>query len=189
MKKILLASIISLSVCGMVNAGEHTVTLGYAQSKVQDFDDINGVNVKYRYEWDSPLSIISSFTYMKGDKDMSYRAYRDIIKTKAEVKYYSISAGPAYRFNDFVSIYGLMGVNVNDVDYSSKWYNADSSSYSYSGTLHSSQTKSTLMYGAGLQINPVTNLAIDVGYEGSRMDVDGKNYSINGFNVGLGYRF
>jgi putative virulence related protein PagC len=45
------------------------------------------------------------------------------------------------------------------------------------------------MYGAGVQINPWNNLTIDVGYEGSRVKDGGTDYAVNGFNVGVGYRF
>lgn len=34
-------------------ADNHTLSAGYAQSKVQDFKNIKGVNLQYRYEWDS----------------------------------------------------------------------------------------------------------------------------------------
>lgn len=45
------------------------------------------------------------------------------------------------------------------------------------------------MYGVGFQVNPMENLAVDIGYEGSSLDAGGKNRSINGFNIGVGYRF
>ncbi|MDA6077035.1 hypothetical protein O0544_12885 [Edwardsiella anguillarum] len=42
-------------------------------------------------------------------------------------------------------------------------------------------------------MNPMDNLAITVGYEGSRFNFNGDNEgskaSTNGFNVSLGYRF
>lgn len=39
-------------------ADNHTLSAGYAQSKVQDFKNIKGVNLQYRYEWDSPVSVV-----------------------------------------------------------------------------------------------------------------------------------
>lgn len=57
------------------------------------------------------------------------------------------------------------------------------------GSINGSERKASLMYGAGLQINAWEGVTVDVGYEGSQLDIDGQNYSINGFNVGLGYRF
>ncbi|ECD4706482.1 hypothetical protein E1C95_16990, partial [Salmonella enterica subsp. enterica serovar Bonariensis] len=37
----------------------------------------------------------------------------------------------------------------------------------------------------GVQMNPTKNFVIDVGYEGSRELLT----QINGFNIGVGYRF
>ncbi|STI82989.1 PagC-like membrane protein [Escherichia coli] len=54
-------------------ADNHTLSAGYAQSKVQDFKNIKGVNLQYRYEWDSPVSVVGSFSYMKGDWADSHR--------------------------------------------------------------------------------------------------------------------
>ena len=172
MKKLIISTLV-LSTLGFgmaAHAGQSTITAGYAQSKVQDFKNINGVNVKYRYEWDSPISVISSFTYMSGDKDESYNVYRDKVNNHAEVKYYSLSVGPAYRFNQFVSVYA---------------YNT----YEYMGEESGNQKKTSFMYGVGFQVNPMENLAVDIGYEGSKLDAGGKNRSINGFNIGIGYRF
>jgi putative virulence related protein PagC len=170
-------------------AGNQTVTLGYAQSKVQDFKNINGVNVKYRYEWDQPIGIITSFSYMSGKETESYFKTRDIMSGKVEVKYYSLAVGPTYRMNDFISVYGLLGGAVGKVDSSLHWLNYTSSGYEDMGTYHEAETKSSVVYGVGLQINPMQNLAIDLAYEGSRLKYDGDNYSVNGFNVGVGYRF
>ncbi|EEY3549660.1 Ail/Lom family protein, partial [Escherichia coli] len=46
---------------GSTLADNHTLSAGYAQSKVQDFKNIKGVNLQYRYEWDSPVSVVGSF--------------------------------------------------------------------------------------------------------------------------------
>ncbi|MDY6461988.1 Ail/Lom family outer membrane beta-barrel protein [Acinetobacter faecalis] len=40
-------------------------------------------------------------------------------------------------------------------------------------------------YGVGLTVNPIQNIAINVGYEGTNVD----STRFNGFNVGVGYRF
>ncbi|WP_346826246.1 Ail/Lom family outer membrane beta-barrel protein [Serratia inhibens] len=191
MKTLVIASMVisTLGLSAAAHAGQSTLTAGYAQSKVQDFKNINGVNLKYRYEWDSPISVISSFTYMSGDQSESYSVYRDRIDNHAEVKYYSLSVGPAYRINPYISVYGLLGLNYNKVDYKSSWHNYAYNTYEYMGEESGNQKKTSLMYGVGFQVNPIENLAIDVGYEGSRLDVDGRNLSINGFNIGVGYRF
>ncbi|KAB8306336.1 Ail/Lom family protein, partial [Erwinia endophytica] len=57
------------------------------------------------------------------------------------------------------------------------------------GNLYYNGKKTSFMYGAGVQINPTENWAVDVGYEGSSFDDNEKRRSLNGFNIGVGYRF
>jgi len=191
MKKSVLFSLIvaALGIHANANADQQTVTLGYAQSKVQDFKNIRGINLKYRYEWDSPLSLIGSLTYMSGSGSYTpSTGSMDIFDGNAKVKYYSLSVGPAWRFNQYISVYGLLGLNYNKVDYRESWYNYEGR-YVYMGDSSLSEKKTSLMYGAGVQINPMENLAIDIGYEGSRLDVADKEMSIDGFILNLGYTF
>ncbi|AKS09899.1 Ail/Lom family outer membrane beta-barrel protein [Pseudomonas trivialis] len=189
MKKISIAmTLLSLCFAKHVCAGENTVTLGYAQSKVQSFKVIKGVNVKYRYEWDSPISLIGSFTYLAGDGNDSYYVDRDIIDNDIKDKYYSVSVGPAYRFNNFLSMYGLVGVGYSDVKVKSSWYNWNDG-YEPMGDEKMNEKKSNFVYGAGLQINPLENFTVDVSYEGSHLKVADKKLAMNGFSLGLGYRF
>jgi len=177
--------------CGTLLAGSnafadnHTVSVGYAQSKVEDYKNIRGVNVQYRYEWDAPISVIGSFSYMKGDQDFSERDEYDGdvygYDGQAKVKYYSLMAGPAYRINDYVSLYGLVGVAHTKVDESVHYLGAYSESYGENTT--------SFAYGAGVAVNPTDTLAINIGYEGTRVKYNDMNYAINGFNIGVGYRF
>ncbi len=41
---------------------------------------------------------------------------------------------------------------------------------------------------AGIIVNPMANLSITAGYEGTNVDLEGSR-KINGFNIGVGYRF
>ncbi|MDA6077053.1 Ail/Lom family outer membrane beta-barrel protein [Edwardsiella anguillarum] len=75
-----------------------------------DFKNITGVNLKYRYEWDSPLSLMTSFTYMGGSKAFNESAGPEYYRGNGDLKYYSLAAGPAWRINDSVSVYGLLGL-------------------------------------------------------------------------------
>ncbi|WP_380181004.1 Ail/Lom family outer membrane beta-barrel protein [Kalamiella sp. sgz302252] len=167
-----------------VLADNHTVSVGYAQSKVEDFKNIRGVNVQYRYEWDSPVSVIGSFSYMKGDDSYSEQveAFDDVIgyKGKTEVKYYSLMAGPAYRINDYFSLYALAGMAHTKVE--------DKTTYLSYYTEEYSASKTSFAWGAGIAINPTDSLAINIGYEGTRVSFN-DDVAINGFNIGLGYRF
>ena len=49
--KLLAVLPLSLMVSEIAFADNHSVSIGYAQSKVQDFKDIRGVNPQYRYEF------------------------------------------------------------------------------------------------------------------------------------------
>ncbi|XBS70182.1 Ail/Lom family outer membrane beta-barrel protein [Acerihabitans sp. KWT182] len=192
MKKLCLA-LVTCATLGMnFNAladNNHTVSLGYAQSKIKDGPNLKGVNAKYRFEWDSSISFISSLTYMGKDQEWSYPGALTTNKIKQELSYWSLSAGPAYRFNEFVSLYGLAGINFSKMRNTvterlgvGGWERSDSES-------HKSKA---FMYGAGVIINPMQNLSLELGYEASSAkfkDSDNKRYSINGFNAGVGYRF
>lgn len=171
-----------VSTCAL--ADNHTVSVGYAQSKVQDFKNIRGVNLQYRYEWDSPVSVIGSFTYMKGDESYSDRTdfYGDIsgYDGKTDVKYYSVLAGPAWRINDYVSFYALAGIANIKAE--------DKTTYLSHYSEELKESKTSFAYGAGVAFNPVDNLSVNIGYEGTRAKF-GKNITMNGFNVGVGYRF
>ncbi|MDK9358013.1 Ail/Lom family outer membrane beta-barrel protein [Lelliottia sp. V106_10] len=180
----------ALGVSAAVQA-ESSITAGYAQAHVEGFKNINGINLKYRYEWNSPLSIITSFTFMTGSESSSYYVDRDKIDLHANVKYYSLAAGPAWRFNETVSVYALLGASYNKVDYNYNWKN-------YEGTRGlvdmgnvdgESHDSTSLVYGAGVQISPLDNFVIDVGYEGSKLDDGANDHAVNGFNIGVGYRF
>ncbi|ECI2922651.1 outer membrane beta-barrel protein, partial [Salmonella enterica subsp. enterica serovar Enteritidis] len=48
-----------------------------------------------------------------------------------------------------------------------------------------SERRTGFAWGAGVQFNPVENVVIDLGYEGSKVGAA----KLNGVNVGVGYRF
>ncbi|MEG3129928.1 outer membrane protein OmpX [Pantoea cypripedii] len=169
MKKI--ACLSALACVLAVSAGsamaQSTVTGGYAQSDMQGVaNKANGFNLKYRYEdGTNPLGWIGSFTYTEKDR------------TDAGVynkgQYYGITGGPAYRLNDWASIYGVVGIGygkfqANGVDRQK----SDTSDVGFS-------------YGAGLQFNPIQNVALDVGYEQSRI----RSVDVGTWIAGVGYSF
>lgn len=167
-----------------VLADNHTVSIGYAQSKVENFKNIRGVNVQYRYEWDSPLSIIGSFSYMKGDNTYSESNDGGITNeyvSKVDAKYYSLLAGPGYRINDYVSLYALAGMAHTKLEDTTTWITQYSENYS--------ESKTSFAYAAGVIVNPVDYLSVSIGYEGTRVKYSESQHAINGFNVGIGYRF
>ena len=186
MKTLSLAVLVAAGLMsGTALADNHTVSVGYAQSKVEHFKNIRGVNAQYRYEWNSPVSVMGSFTYMSGDDDQNYSIASDSIHNHVDVKYYSLMVGPAYRINDFVSLYALGGFAHTKADGDTTWVNGGDN---YTQRDSISEKSSSFAYGAGVQFNPTAELAINVGYEGTTTDIDGDR-GINGFNVGVGYRF
>ncbi|ALB66190.1 outer membrane protein OmpX [Cronobacter dublinensis] len=161
-----LACVLAVS-AGSAVAGTATVTGGYAQSDAQGvMNKMNGFNLKYRYEFDdtNPLGVISSFTYTEKDRT------EDGIYNKGQ--YYGITAGPAYRLNDWASIYGVVGVGYGKAQATADGDKADTSDYGFS-------------YGAGLQFNPVQDVALDFSYEQSRI----RNTDVGTWIAGVGYRF
>ncbi|WP_299997599.1 outer membrane protein OmpX [uncultured Cedecea sp.] len=168
MKKIVCLSALAFALT--LSAGSalaaSTVTGGYAQGDMQGKQNkAKGFNLKYRYENESPLGYIASLTYIEKD------ATRGGVYQKGE--YYGMTAGPAYRINDWVSAYGVIGVGqgkfqtVEDV-----FYRRSHSDVGFS-------------YGAGLQFNPIENVALDFSYEQSRI----RHVDVGTWIVGAGYHF
>lgn len=165
-------------------AEKNTVSFGYAQSKVESFKNIKGVNAQYRYEFSSPISILSSFTYLSGSR---YESFHDVDvseHTKTKMKAYSIQIGPAYRFTKMASAYTTIGINHAKVKNTSEVKVA----HQYEKG-QNSESSTSFAYGAGIIINPLENISANIGYEGTRIKLDDKHYDINGFNIGVGYRF
>ena len=161
-----LAAVLAFS-AGTAVAATSTVTGGYAQSDAQGAaNKMNGFNLKYRYEQDSnPLGVIGSFTYTEKDRTDASGDYN-------KTQYYGITAGPAYRLNDWASIYGVVGVGYGKFQNNNFPNKSDMSDYGFS-------------YGAGLQFNPIENVALDFSYEQSRI----RNVDVGTWIAGVGYRF
>ncbi len=172
-KKLLALSVVlsAMSGCAIAQADTHTISLGYSAAKVPIFKHIHGITAKYHYQPENPLGFISSLTYMGGSKNFDINGSNG----KAQLKYYSLLVGPSYHVNEFVSLYGLAGAAHGKL----KASGTDSDYYSGKGN------ETAFAYGAGVQIAPAANWTIDVGYEGSAF----KYTKLNGFNIGLGYRF
>ena len=164
-----LAAVLAFS-AGTAVAATSTVTGGYAQSDAQGAaNKMNGFNLKYRYEQDNnPLGVIGSFTYTEKDRTDASGDYN-------KTQYYGITAGPAYRLNDWASIYGVVGVGYGKFQQTENEganRTASTSDYGFS-------------YGAGLQFNPMENVALDFSYEQSRI----RSVDVGTWIVGAGYRF
>ncbi|ELD4018673.1 Ail/Lom family outer membrane beta-barrel protein [Salmonella enterica] len=163
-----------------------------ASGSADKYRDPNGVNLKYRYEFDDNWGVISSFTYAWGNYSARANASANVsdipvnvnLNGKIKARYYGIDVGPTYRFNDYVSAYVMGGIahSKYDLDGSLSVHAADQSR---TGSLSESKSKTAFSYIAGLQFNPIKDVAIDVAYEGSGSG----DWKTNGFNVGIGYSF
>ncbi|MFW0974379.1 Ail/Lom family outer membrane beta-barrel protein [Leclercia pneumoniae] len=185
MKKLSLALLVaSTLMSGTALANNHTVSIGYAQSDFENLGDIHGVNVQYRYEWDSPFSVMGSFTYLTGDNSDSEYEAGETWSYKDDIKYYSLLAGPVYRINDYVSVYALGGVSYIKWDGETRW----DYDWGYSERDKTSENSTQFAWGAGVQFNPTDDFSIGIGYEGTTAKYY-ESYSVNGFNLTVGYRF
>ncbi|EKK3319521.1 Ail/Lom family outer membrane beta-barrel protein [Salmonella enterica] len=163
---------------------------GQARADIDKYQNLNGFNIKYRYELDDIWGVIGSLTYAWGNFDGNYNlshsqdAYYSS-KGHIKSKYLSVMAGPSYRFNDYASVYGMIGVANNQIKSSYSW---DDHSYYGSALSHGSgsknENKTNVAYSVGLQTNPVENVVIDVAYEGATGALNS-----SGFTLGVGYRF
>ena len=161
-----------------VMASDHTVSVGYAHVKVADLK-LKGVNAKYRYEFGSPISLIASATHASKKQDYYFiDEDGDDGQGTEKLSYNSLLVGPAYRFNNFVSVYGVMGVAKSSYEDNGYWYD-------YIGTYNYKESKTSFAYGVGVELNPTQNLAVGIGYEGSKVFEE----RAKGFNVSVGYKF
>ncbi|AYU97766.1 MULTISPECIES: Ail/Lom family outer membrane beta-barrel protein [Enterobacter] len=149
-------------VTGNVFASNSTVSVGYARGDFQGVvNGAEGFNVKFRHDnANSAWGVIGSFMYLEhtGTNNSIY----------SKEKYGSVSAGSSFCLNDWLSIYGLLGVG------------AGSRELTQTGSL-----RYGLNYGVGIQVNSVSELALDIGYENSRID----SVDVGSWMIGIGYRY
>ncbi|HDQ7021644.1 TPA: Ail/Lom family outer membrane beta-barrel protein [Escherichia coli] len=190
MQKVVLATFImgALLTSGVANAEllQHSLSAGYAQSHAKldghgygQSEDLSGFNVKYRYEMNDNWGVVTSFVYTNHGKDynmMQPNSTGVLEKTKVasyDLDYMSLTVGPSYRFNDYLSAYTLIGVGYGKANV---WLD---------GLGSASKHKASVAYGAGFQINPMPNLVLDASYEYSKLD----DVKVGTWMAGIGYRF
>ncbi len=153
----------------------HTLSFGYAQThlsalKKSASKDLRGLSLKYRYEFNSDWGVLTSLTATRHDVQ-NYRwddgkLHKDGDNTTS---YSSFMIGPTYRINDYVSLYGNVGM----------------AGMKIKNDNNNSSSEDAFAYGAGLIFNPLTNLSLDLSWETARLlFVD-----TNTFGVSVGYRF
>ncbi|PHM37063.1 attachment invasion locus protein [Xenorhabdus mauleonii] len=161
--------------------GKHTISVGYAQSKFLSEEDKDikapkGANAKYRYEINEKLGIVSSLTRTS----LKYTLTDHNDKYSHDFEHTSFMAGPSYRFNEYVSAYALLGAAYGKASGEFTEHHA----YGYTQGRFE-ETATAAAYGAGVQFNPIPNVAIDVSYEYTKLD----EAKLGTFVFGIGYRF
>lgn len=176
-------------------ASEHQSTLsaGYlhASTNVPGSDDLNGINVKYRYEFTDMLGLVTSFSYANA-KDEQKTHYSDTRWHEDSVRnrWFSVMAGPSVRVNEWFSAYAMAGMAYSRVstfsgDYLRVTDNKGKTHDVLTGSDDGRHSNTSLAWGAGVQFNPTESVAIDLAYEGSGSG----DWRTDGFIVGVGYKF
>lgn len=143
------------------SAGTSTISVGVVQSNIHGvLNNAHGINVKFLYGFDnSHWGSVGSLTYVEHTGADSLGVYN-------KLKYGSIAGGPMYQFNDWVSLYGLLGIS--------------------SGSHRITPTDAIRpVYGAGLQFTLLPEMSLDISYEKSHFS----HINIDTWTIGLGYRF
>ncbi|UHD64420.1 Ail/Lom family outer membrane beta-barrel protein [Klebsiella michiganensis] len=153
----------------------HTLSLGYAQTHLRALKksaskDLRGLNLKYRYEFNSDWGVLTSLAATRHEVQ-HYRWDAGKLHKNGDntTSYSSLMVGPTYRINDYVSLYGNVGMAGMKVK------NRD----------NQSSSEDAFAYGAGLIFNPFTNLSLDVSWETAKL----LYVDTNTFGVSVGYRF
>ncbi|TXQ60275.1 Ail/Lom family outer membrane beta-barrel protein, partial [Escherichia coli] len=176
------AAILSAAICLAVSgapawASEQQATLsaGYlhALTNTTGSDDLNGINVKYRYEFTDTLGLITSFSYAnaEGEQKTHYndtRWHEDSVRNR----WFSVMAGPSVRVNEWFSAYALAGVSYARVssfagDYVTLTSDEGKKQEHLTRSDSGRRSHTALTYSAGVQINPTENIVVDLAYEAS----------------------
>lgn len=164
-------------------------------AKSDSYQDPQGMFMRYRYEFDDSWGIIGSVAYAQQDtatKGSGSRTNADQTKNsfsgKARVTgdYVSALIGPAYRFNEYVSLYGMAGAAYKHVKQEAQEHVVINNETVANGKYSHTESKTNLAYSIGAQFNVYKGLVIDAAYEGSS---GGNDWKSSGFTVGVGYRF
>ncbi|ELR64905.1 Attachment invasion locus protein precursor [Photobacterium marinum] len=177
---IILAAIAAVTFSTSAIAGDHTLVASFAKTKLDSApDDLNGFNLKYRYEGGSRLGFIASGTFTGSSHDSSYADMKNgklVTIATTTYGYGSFSLGPVYRLNPVLSVYSTVGyagyfISVEDKINNKTYIPRDEDMFSA---------------GLGVQANVTNHLVVDAGYEYAPF---GSDENAGTFTLGLGYRF
>lgn len=170
-------------------ANYHSLNIGYSfdSININSFTNLNkpkkfldGINIKYHFESSFPFGIINSLSFSK-NFSYNYPEYPDnYFYIRNIMKNLLFMSGPSYRFNNYISFYGIIGKTFNI--------------YDFNVFLKKDYIKIPFYYSLGIQINPINNFVIDISYQRKvyNNEIINKNkteINSNKFILGLGIRF
>lgn len=179
---------------------------------VGDLGDINtsqnGINLMYKVDSkNSRVGLVGTFNYSDGsdrirldgnqldvyypgglegvkEKD-SFHAYGSV---KGEFKHISLTVGPSYRFNRYLTAYAQVGVAHTKADFSASagvsYRDNEELYYERSVSMKASDSDTDIVYGLGLTVQPSRHWFGNIYYqEGEGL------FKSETFTVGIGYMF
>ncbi|QBY43453.1 Ail/Lom family outer membrane beta-barrel protein [Arsenophonus nasoniae] len=159
-----------------------TFSLGYSNLYYHG-NSLTGLNFNYDYQIDNHWGVLTSISWNKGVKHRySYNNFHQLVKHKVNINYLSLQAGPSYRFNDYLTLYSTLGFARFTLKNTEKLVIENI-------VIDSMEHHTGLSWGAGIKINPLKMLSLYLSYEGANRHNYHTNPTVNGFNIGLGYRF
>lgn len=171
-----------------VNAAEHSLSLGYTQAKL-DSHKTHGADIKYRYEWDSPWSVIGSFSYQTDNTGIMNYDSAGSHNGSTRIKSSSLMAGPAWRFNEFFSLYGMAGINKFTVHQQWKLRQNNSNGSTVTRQMSDNSNHLSPIVSVGTRFNPLSSVVLDLSYALSRPKIYTSHRDFSYISLGAGIRF
>lgn len=165
-----------------INIGAYTTP--YKPSK--------GWAFSYRYEFTPEWGVISRLSYIGANFGMQLRNGQqwgvvadELVRGKTQSQQWGVMVGPTYRVNDYASLYGMGGLNIEKI--TSSLTVSDNANTLLGLNLQSKHETSHHIhaaYSVGVQFN-YSGYALDISYMGAGTG----HAQVNGYSVGLGYTF
>ncbi|MDR9889943.1 Ail/Lom family outer membrane beta-barrel protein [Pseudenterobacter timonensis] len=199
---VLYSAIILFSAAEMAWAkkGDRTLSAGYAMSNFNKTSDafavtglkerkMHGINLKHYYETGDNFGLIFSVVYAKNTasrRDESGKQY------KFDNNYFAVSAGPAWRATDWLSLYTTVGAST--LQSHASYYSSSlvtrvrtkKPRFRTGGkTLSRFSSDYGLVAGTGLQLRLADKMVLDLSVERSWL----RQNSITTWIAGVGYTF
>ncbi|EZJ63946.1 enterobacterial Ail/Lom family protein [Escherichia coli 2-005-03_S4_C2] len=118
-----------------------------------------------------------------GDESREVKNPAASARTDIRANYWSLLAGPSWRFNEYLSVYAMAGMGVAKVTADLKIKDNINSTGGFSES--NSTKKTALAWAAGAQFNLNESVAMDVAYESSGSG----DWRTSGVVVGIGLKF